>query len=80
MESGSPIPTSDMSGGQATYDTLVEKLGCAGSTDTLQCLREVPYAEFLAAMDQTPNIFSWEVRHATISKFRFSLMSVARSH
>lgn len=61
MESGSPIPTSDMSGGQTTYDTLVKETDCAGSSDTLQCLREVPYDEFLAAMDRTPNIFSWEV-------------------
>lgn len=61
MESGSPIPTSDMSGGQGSYDTLVNETGCVGSPDTLQCLREVPYEELLAAVDETRNIFSWEV-------------------
>ena len=61
MESGSPMPTNNISSGQETYDTIVKETGCAGSSDTLQCLREVPYDEFLAAMDRTPNIFSWEV-------------------
>jgi len=60
MQSGSPIPVGDITHGQKYYDFLVDQTGCASSSDTLQCLRNVPYATLKAAMDDTPSIFSYE--------------------
>ncbi|KAN0124160.1 Alpha/Beta hydrolase fold, partial [Lactarius tabidus] len=60
MESGSPIPTSDITAGQPYYDFLVESTGCSGSSDTLACLRAAPYDELKAAMDSTPSVFSYQ--------------------
>ncbi|KAI0345568.1 carotenoid ester lipase precursor [Trametopsis cervina] len=54
MESGAPIPVGDIANGQSGYDQIVQKTGCAGSADTLQCLRQVPYATLKAAVDQAP--------------------------
>ncbi|KAH9891908.1 carotenoid ester lipase precursor [Cubamyces lactineus] len=58
MESGSPIPTGDITHGQSDYDRLVAETGCTGAADTLQCLREVPYDTLKKAADASPNIFS----------------------
>ncbi|KAI0655443.1 carotenoid ester lipase precursor [Cubamyces menziesii] len=58
MESGSPIPTGDITHGQSDYDKLVAETGCTGAADTLQCLREVPYDTIKKAADASPNIFS----------------------
>ena len=62
MESGSPIPTGDISHGQTYYDSIVSQTGCSGSSDTLACLRTVPYAQLKAAVDSTPAIFATQVR------------------
>ena len=51
MQSGSPLAVGDMVDGQPTYDFVVSETGCSGANDTLQCLREVPYATFKAAID-----------------------------
>ena len=48
MQSGAPIPAGDVARGQPQYDALVAATGCAGSADTLACLRRVPYADFNA--------------------------------
>lgn len=61
MESGSPIPTGDITQGQAYYDALVAQTGCAGSPDTLECLRRVPYDQLKAAMDASPSILAYQV-------------------
>lgn len=61
MESGSPIPVGDIANGQKYYDFIVDKTGCSGASDTLQCLRGVPYADLKAAVDETPSIFSYQV-------------------
>ncbi|KAJ3555359.1 hypothetical protein NM688_g2623 [Phlebia brevispora] len=58
MESGSPIPVGDITDGQKYYDTLVEQTGCEGSTDTLACLRQVPFNTLMAAVDNSPSIFA----------------------
>ncbi|THU87322.1 carotenoid ester lipase precursor [Dendrothele bispora CBS 962.96] len=60
MQSGSPIPVGDITNGQPYYDALVQQTGCSGSADTLQCLREVPYATLKAAVDASPGIFSFQ--------------------
>ncbi|KAJ7599914.1 carotenoid ester lipase precursor [Mycena floridula] len=60
MESGSPIPVGDISHGQPYYDAVVSETGCSGATDTLACLRTVPYAKLKAAINQSPGIFSYQ--------------------
>ena len=70
MESGSPIPVGDITHGQGYYDFIVNQTGCAGSSDTLQCLREVPYATLMDAINQTPNPLSYPVSKLTESNTR----------
>ncbi|KIJ19263.1 hypothetical protein PAXINDRAFT_70400 [Paxillus involutus ATCC 200175] len=60
MQSGSPLPVGDILGGQKYYDALVSETGCSSASDTLQCLREVPYETLLDAMNQSPNLFSYQ--------------------
>ncbi|KAG0696092.1 Alpha/Beta hydrolase protein [Suillus ampliporus] len=60
MESGSPIPVGDITHGQSYYDFIVKNTNCTSSSDTLQCLREVPYDTLMLAINQTPNIFSYQ--------------------
>ena len=62
MESGSPIPTGDITHGQKFYDAIVEQVGCSGSSDTLECLRQAPFSKLKAAMDASPDIFAFQVR------------------
>lgn len=66
MQSGSPFPVGDITHGQHYYDYMVDHTGCLGASDTLQCLREVPYAQLKAAMDSTPAVFNYEVGFFTI--------------
>lgn len=61
MNSGSPIPIGDISHGQGLYDELVAQTGCKGATDTLECLRGVPYDILKRAQDATPSIDSYQV-------------------
>ena len=51
IQSGSPVPTGDITLGQATYDTVVSTVGCSGAADTLQCLREAPFSTLKSAFD-----------------------------
>ncbi|KAG5734615.1 Lipase 1 [Termitomyces sp. T112] len=60
MQSGSPIPTAGLENGQKSYDTLVAQTGCTGVSDTLQCLREVPYEKLKAAQNASPGIFAYQ--------------------
>ncbi len=61
MQSGSPIPVGDISHGQSDYDALVKATGCSSAADTLQCLREVPYATLQKAVNGSPGLFSPQV-------------------
>jgi acetylcholinesterase len=67
MQSGSPLPVGDITQGQEYYDALVSETGCSSASDTLQCLREVPYETLLGAVNQSPNIFSYQVSLAELS-------------
>lgn len=60
MQSGGPIPVGDIENGQPYYDFMVQKTGCSGSSDTLRCLRKVPYTTFKRAMDESPNFFAYQ--------------------
>ncbi|KAK3906052.1 Alpha/Beta hydrolase protein [Staphylotrichum tortipilum] len=61
MNSGSIIPADpvDCPKGQAVYDAVVAKAGCASSADTLACLRALPYDKFLAAANSVPHVLSF---------------------
>ncbi|KAF9488947.1 lipase [Pleurotus eryngii] len=60
MQSGSPIPVGDVSHGQTYYDAIVAETGCSGASDTLACLRSVPYSTLKTAADHTPFIFDYQ--------------------
>jgi carboxylesterase type B len=61
MSSGSIIPTKELGSpkGQAVYDQVVESGGCADAADTLNCLRELPYDDFLNAVSSVPHLLSF---------------------
>ena len=61
MSSGTIVPTKplDSAKGQAVYDQVVEAGGCSDASDTLECLRELPYIEFLDAVSAVPHILSY---------------------
>lgn len=61
MDSGSIVPTEpvDSPKAQAIYDTVVSNAGCSSADDTLECLRELDYEDFLNAATSVPNIFSY---------------------
>jgi len=61
MQSGSPTPVGDITAKQPLYDHLVQATNCSGSADTLQCLRTVPFEQLAAAINGTPNLFSFQV-------------------
>ncbi|KAJ4205003.1 hypothetical protein NW759_014669 [Fusarium solani] len=61
MNSGSVLPADPMDSpkGQAVYDQVVRHAGCAGEADTLNCLRELPYSDFLNAVTSVPSLLSY---------------------
>ncbi|KAG7420457.1 putative secreted lipase [Fusarium oxysporum f. sp. raphani] len=61
MNSGGIIPCDPLDGikGQAVYDQVVETAGCAGKLDTLDCLRDLDYTDFLNAANSVPGILSY---------------------
>ncbi|KAF2028836.1 alpha/beta-hydrolase [Setomelanomma holmii] len=61
MDSGSIVPAQPVDSGkaQAIYDRVVEAAGCAGSSNTLSCLRTTPYTQFLQACNTVPGILSY---------------------
>jgi len=63
MNSGAVIPRGDISLDQQSYDNLVRTTGCAGAEDTLECLRQVPFPLLTEAVNQSPELFSYQVRH-----------------
>lgn len=55
MESGGSINASpaNLTALQATYDSLVSKVKCSDSADSLQCLREVPFKTLNSVLNGT---------------------------
>ncbi|OCH92514.1 carotenoid ester lipase precursor [Obba rivulosa] len=54
MQSGIPLPLNTYSDLQGTYDILVNKTSCQGSSDSLDCLRKIPFDELYEAMLSAP--------------------------
>ncbi|KAF1814103.1 putative extracellular lipase [Eremomyces bilateralis CBS 781.70] len=61
MNSGGVIPADPIDGvkGQLIYDTVVKNAGCSRASDTLQCLRELSYNDFLDAANSVPAMLSY---------------------
>lgn len=56
MESGNPVnysPYRDAGYFQPGYDVIVNQTGCNTETDTLDCLRKVPYSKLNSVINQT---------------------------
>ncbi|KAA8644904.1 hypothetical protein EYZ11_010996 [Aspergillus tanneri] len=61
MNSGSVVPADPVDGskGQAVYDQVVNSAGCGGAADTLECLRQLDYTDFLNAANSVPGFLSY---------------------
>lgn len=61
MNSGSAFAADpvDCPKAQAIYDAVAKNAGCLGASDTLDCLRNVPYQRFLDAVNSVPSILSY---------------------
>lgn len=62
MNSGSIVPADpvDCPKGQVIYDTVVREGGCSGASDTLECLRALPYDQFLDAANSVPGFLGYQ--------------------
>ncbi|EDR10695.1 uncharacterized protein LACBIDRAFT_315360 [Laccaria bicolor S238N-H82] len=60
MESGSPAALNDITVNQRYFDQLVVDAGCQGSADPIACLRTVPFDKLGDAINQSPNLFSYQ--------------------
>ena len=61
MSSGSIIPTNplDSPKGQAIYDKVIDTAGCKDAENSLDCLRELNYDDFLNAATSVPHLLSY---------------------
>ncbi|KAF7342402.1 Carboxylic ester hydrolase [Mycena venus] len=59
LQSGPAIPVHPLADGQTDYDGLVTATNCTASSDTLACLRRVPFDSLMAAVNNTANMFSY---------------------
>jgi hypothetical protein len=46
--------------GQIQYDGLVEANNCTTAPNTLDCLRSVPFDDFMATVNKTADLFSYQ--------------------
>ncbi|KAJ6554355.1 carotenoid ester lipase precursor [Mycena capillaripes] len=60
MLSGSTISLPSLADGQSDYDGLVATNNCTAASDTLDCLRNVPFDNLMATINKTPNLFSYQ--------------------
>ncbi|KAF7364176.1 Carboxylic ester hydrolase [Mycena sanguinolenta] len=59
MMSGSSWPAPTVADGQPYYDQLVVANNCTAATDTLDCLKRVPFDKFAATFNKTADFFSY---------------------
>ncbi|KAJ7700755.1 Alpha/Beta hydrolase protein, partial [Mycena rosella] len=59
LQSRSPASMESVADGQPFYDGLVDANNCTKSSDTLACLRHVPFDTFMATVNRTDNILSF---------------------
>jgi len=58
QESGFPNRLPDVLDQQKYFDGLVDETNCREASDRLACLRAIPYAQFKAAIDLSPNFLA----------------------
>lgn len=61
MMSGAPFPVGNFTNGQKEYDFILQETGCNMSSNTLNCLRQLPIENLRAAVDKTPSFYSYQV-------------------
>jgi hypothetical protein len=76
MESGSPLSVGPLTEGQVYYDGIVAHSNCSGASDTLDCLRKLPYDTFKAAIDTSPSILSYQVSNKELMSVRVVITQV----
>ncbi|KAL9089379.1 MAG: hypothetical protein Q9159_002595 [Coniocarpon cinnabarinum] len=61
MDSGSILPATDVASAkpQAIYDQVVGASSCSQASDSLTCLRELPFDDFHKAINSVPSLFSY---------------------
>ncbi|KAE9974312.1 hypothetical protein BLS_003177 [Venturia inaequalis] len=61
MNSGTAVPTQGITHpkAQKIYDTTVKTAGCEKATDTLSCLRALPYYKLLQAFGSVPSLLGY---------------------
>ncbi|KAJ7147408.1 carotenoid ester lipase precursor [Mycena crocata] len=77
LVSGSPITGGSFADGQPGYDALVAANNCTNSSDTLACLRDVPFDTFMATVNQSGSRI-WRPRVDGDVVVRDPLVSVAK--
>ncbi|KAF5315368.1 hypothetical protein D9619_007115 [Psilocybe cf. subviscida] len=60
MESGAPPRLPSITSNQPLFDQLVADTGCKKATNAIECLRAVPFANLTAAINRTPDLFSFK--------------------
>ncbi|KAJ7278204.1 sterol esterase [Mycena rebaudengoi] len=65
MLSGSPITSASVADGQGVYDQLVAANNCTGSSDSLDCLKRVPFDSFMATVNHTSDEFAYSSAQLT---------------
>ncbi|KAJ7034347.1 sterol esterase [Mycena alexandri] len=60
LESGAQITAPTLQDGQPVYDGLVAANNCSSASDTLDCLRRVPFDSFMATVNNTEDFFSYQ--------------------
>ena len=54
MQSGFPLPLNNYTQLQSTYDALVNATNCTTASDTLDCLRQLPFETLYNGMINLP--------------------------
>ncbi|CAA7262289.1 unnamed protein product [Cyclocybe aegerita] len=60
MESGSPLVLPDILQQQRYFDSVVTDTNCTTAPDKLECLRDAPFEQLVAAVDRTPSLFAYQ--------------------
>ncbi len=54
------MPLLDILDKQKDFDVLVNSTNCTGASDRVACLRAVPYAQLMAAINLYPGLLSFD--------------------
>ncbi|SJK98687.1 uncharacterized protein ARMOST_01956 [Armillaria ostoyae] len=74
MESGAPWTTRDISYGQPSFDRIAHETGCDTSDSVIDCLRDVPYDTFMAAINTLPSVFNYSSLNVAFQPYNDGLL------